>query len=206
MKDAKKSVSRFVKAYQDKLTESRDGKLSKEDGIILLRQLLNQELVKNSAGWKFLLDTINTLKSDEPMPKGHIEAYNWDRDPWTDLTCSTDFYSSASLRGNTFIDDLERRSKGMLGTFGYIRNKSISNLDFRTSEGRSVRARLAATKTIDLYGETKSILFVDAVEGSLNIEPAIIKLAIEDYARICQFDAILYHRFPLNKVPLRFIN
>ncbi len=202
----KKSVTRFIKAHGEAVNRNKEGTLSVDEGIHLLQSLKDTEVKTGSAGARYLEDAITMLESDLFLPKGNVEAFIWNRDPWTDLTHSRDFYSSASLRGNSFMDMLERRSKGMLGPFGYLRNKSICALDFRTAEGRSVRARLAAAVYHDRNGNEQPLLFVDAVEGRFNIKPALIKKAIEDYAGECGFNMVFYYRYPLNLVPKRFIN
>jgi hypothetical protein len=205
LKNRKKSVTRLVKAHQEQLKCSREGDLAVKKGRKLLEALRRCEIIPGSAGDRYLADVITALKSGTFLPKGTVEAYIWTRDPWVDLTHSRDFYSSASLRGNSFMDALERRSKGMLGPFGYLRNKSISAMDFRTSEGRSIRARLAAATACD-GSNLKTVLFVDAVEGRFDIKPGLLRRALEDYARAAGFDMICYYAFPLNRVPMRIVH
>ena len=206
LKSRKKSVTRFVASHQEMLAASREGTLSVEFGTRLLEVLRESEMVPGSAGDKFLESVISSLRADDFIPGGVVEAAVWKRDPWEDLTHSRDFYSSASLRGDSFMDSLERRSKGMLGPFGYLRNKSLSALDFKTSEGRSVRARLAAATFVDSQGGERPVLFVDAVEGRFEIKPALVRHAVEGYARAAGFDRVFYHRYPLNRVPARFVS
>ncbi|MEE9610023.1 MAG: hypothetical protein V3W19_02170, partial [Desulfatiglandales bacterium] len=205
LKDRKKSVTRFVTAHQAQLKRSREGDLAIKEGRKLLEALRRSEMVPGSAGDRYLEDVLTALSSEDFLPKGTVEAYIWARNPWVDLTHSRDFYSSASLRGNSFMDALERRTKGMLGPFGYLRNKSISAMDFRTSEGRSIRARLAAA-TVSDGNNQKTVLFVDAVEGRFDIKPDLLRQALEDYARAAGFNMIFYYAFPLNRVPMRFVH
>ncbi len=177
LKEGKKSVSRLVRTPD-----------------LELHHLL-PELTPGSAGHRFVSELL-----EGGLPRGLVEVSIWARDPRTDLTSSRDFFSSASLRGESWKEALKRRTKGVLGPFGYLRNPSISALDFRTGEGRCVRARLAAATS-----GTARVLFVDAVEGRYDIKPRLIKKAIEDYAKACGFDCVAYHAHPLNKVPRRFI-
>ena len=200
LKSRKKSVTGFVKENLKALELSKAGVLEVEEGRSLLKALSN-ELVKGSAGRRFLADVIGALGNPDFLPPDLTEVRIWKRDPWCDLTRAEDFYSSASLRGDSWRESIERRTKGMLGPFGYLRNPSISALDFRTSEGRCLRARMAAA-----HQGARRILFVDGVEGRYQIKPSLIRRAIEDYAREAGFDQVFYHAFPLNKVPLRFVN
>lgn len=202
LKRGKKSINRFIREQGEAISRSREGTLPTDEAIPLLTAL-REELKPNSAGDAYLAGVLDSLAAPGFLGKGIVEAYVWARDPWVDLTHSQDFYSSASLPGNRLWDRIERRSKGMLGPFGYLRNKSISALDFRTGGGRCVRARLAAARCKGVDG---AVLFVDAVEGRFDIKPALIRRAIEDYARAAGFRRVFYHMFPLNRVPLRFVH
>ena len=97
------------------------------------------------------------------------------------------------------------RPRGLLGPFGYIRNKSISALDFSTNDGRSVRTRMAAAVLQGDGGKEQAVLFVDGVEGRFDIKPRLIKRAIEDYAKVAGFTLVVYYALPLNQVPQRFV-
>lgn len=205
LKQGKKSVSRFIEGYRDAIAQSRADALPTDAAITLLTAL-RAELEPGSAGDNYLAGLLNSLNGTEFLAKGTVQASIWRRDPWVDLTHSQDFYSSASLPGSSLRDRIERRSKGMLGPFGYLRNKSISALDFSTSDGRCVRARIAAARNRAVDNSEQSILFVDAVEGRFDIKPALIRRAIEDYGRAAGFRQVLYYMFPLNRVPLRFVN
>jgi len=203
LKRGKKSVTRFVNTYNEQIKQNKAGDLPIEDGLVLLRNLQQEYLVPGSAGDKYVSECIAAIERKDQIVSGVIEAKIWGRDPWVDLTNEKDFFSSASLRGFKISDG---RSKGRLGTFGYLRNKSISALDFSTKDGRSVRVRMAAATYKDREGNDRPLLFVDGVEGSFDIKPRIIKRAVEDYARSCGFDLVFYFRYPLNKVPQRFIS
>ena len=205
LKQGKRSVSRFIGEHGEEIAQSREGRLPTDTAIPLLTALRG-ELQPGSAGDAYLAGVLDSLKGPEFLGRGIVEASVWNRDPWVDLTHSQDFYSSASLPGNSLWDRIERRSKGILGPFGYLRNKSVSALDFRTTAGRCVRARVAAATGRAGGGTLQSVLFVDAVEGRFDIKPAVIRRAIEDYARAAGFGHVLYHMFPLNRVPLRFVS
>lgn len=182
LREGKKSVARFLAQH------------GVSDSPASLERLL-EEMKPGSAGERYLLDMLSG-----ELPRGMVEVSVWKRDPWVDLTRASDFFSSASLPSDGWKAFLERRTKGMLGPFGYLRNPSISALDFRTAEGRCVRARIAAARS----GEAL-VLFVDAVEGRYDVRPRLVQRALEDYARAVGFDAVVYHAHPLNKVPRRFV-
>jgi hypothetical protein len=204
LRERKRSVTRFVNAHQERLRLNHEGKLEIAEGIALLRELRADYLMPDSPGAKFVEDRSHALERGDLLPTGVVEAKIWDRDPWQDLTHQQEFFSSASLRGNRPMDVLSRRSKGTLGPFGYLRNKSISALDLRTREGRSVRVRLAAA-TFRSGRSDRPVLFVDGVEGRFDIKPRLIRTAIEDYARASGFELVFYYGFPLNQVPRRFV-
>ncbi|MBI4387532.1 MAG: hypothetical protein HY582_00610, partial [Candidatus Omnitrophica bacterium] len=205
LKDGQKSVTEFVNAHKEELARNRNGELSVEDGKKLLQELMDQYLVPNSAGDQYVRKAIQRIENWDSLPEGVVEAQIWQRDPWVDLTHQKDFFSSASLRGNAWIDALNRRTKGALGPFNYLRNKSISALDFKTRGGRRVRVRMAAAVYQNQDGKDESILFVDGVEGRFDVRPKLIKKAIENYARAPGFNAVFYFAYPLNQVPKRFV-
>lgn len=201
LKDGKRSVTLFVKEHQAELDQSRAGALPFELGLILLSELLEKFVRPGCAGAKRLRSCLIALEKGDFTGAGSIEAHVWERDPWCDLTHQEEFYSSASLRG---VKPLGRGMKGRLGCFGYLRNKSISALDFTSNKGRVVRARIAAAYICD-YDKKIPILFVDGVEGSNAINPRLIQPAIEDYARACGFKAVVYNKFVHNQIPRKFV-
>lgn len=202
LKQGKKSVTQFVNEHRLELSQSHSGTLAFESGLVILSDLLEGYVKPNSAGAKRLRERLRALAKGELTSNGIIEARIWERDPWRDLTHQEEFYSSASLRG---VKPIGRGMKGRLGTFGYLRNKSISALDFSSSKGRVVRARIAAACARDVRGQTIPVLFVDGVEGSNAINPRLIQAAIEDYARDCGFKAVVYNKFVHNQIPRRFV-
>ncbi|MDQ7824129.1 MAG: hypothetical protein RDV48_15110 [Candidatus Eremiobacteraeota bacterium] len=205
LKDKKESVTEFIDSHQEKIELNKKGGLPAGEGIELLKHLRDCFMKAGSEGFTYLSAIISALENDDSVPEGFIKASAWERDPWKDLTRQKDFYSSASLRTGSLKDTLQRRTKGMLGPFGYMRNKSISALDFSTKEGRKARARLAACLYRDAAGGEQALLFVDGVEGRASVKPSLIKKAIEDYALRCGFRTVCYYRYPLNKVPERFV-
>lgn len=54
-------------------------------------------------------------------------------------------------------------------------------------------------------GESITGLFVDGVEGSNAIKPRVIHQALEDYARDCGFDLLMYNACVHNQIPRRFV-
>lgn len=198
----KRTVTEFVLRHQRELELSRKRELPLAHGIRLLSDLLETSVRPGSKGAASLREKVTALSSGENAVTGMVEAQIWERNPWRDLTHQEEFYSSASLRG---VKAMGRGMKGRLGTFGYLRNKCISALDFTSSKGRVVRARLAAASVEGRDGRAVPVLFVDGVEGSNAINPRIVQAAIEDYARACGFKAVLYNRFVHNQIPRRFV-
>lgn len=204
LKEGRASVSRFLAAHAEAVKALKEGSLSSGRSAALLRAL-EGELQPGSAGQRWLSEAAAALEAPGALPAGAVEASIWRRDPWTDLTRAQDFFSSASLRGGSWLEALERRTKGALGAFGYLRNKSVAAMDFRTAEGLGVRARLAACVAKDDAGRERAVLFVDAVEGRFDVEPALVRQAVEDYARAAGFSSVFYGAMALNAVPRRFI-
>ncbi|MBP9865072.1 MAG: methyltransferase domain-containing protein, partial [Candidatus Omnitrophica bacterium] len=205
LKHGRKTVADFAREHKKEMELSKKGQLAPELGVQLLKRLLTEHLHENSSGYRYVAKAIRNIEVEDYLPDGAVEVRVWERSPWTDLNRAEDFYSSASLRSNQFMDYLKRRSKGMLGSFGYLRNKSISALDFRTKEGRSIRVRMAAVTYKTKAGELRPMLFVDAVEGRLGVKLRLIKKAIEDYAQAAGFDGVFYYKFALNTVPQKFV-
>ncbi len=203
--EKKKSVTAFVKKRQVDINKNKLGELSTKEGLDLLSDLLDNFLLSESPGYEHVKNRINSIKRGSFLPDGVIEVKVWGRDPWVDLTNQKDFFSSASLRGGKMNDSLQRRTKGLLAPFNYMRNKSITALDLSTKDGRSVRVRAAASIYREASGRERSIFYIDGVEGRFDIKPRLIKKAIEDYAKTAGFDAVLYYKHPLNKVPERFV-
>ena len=203
LKNRKKSVTRFVRAHLDDIQASKRGDLTIGRGLRLLR-LLGEEVVAGSAAATHLEQVVVALENPDSVPKGFVEARVWERDPWKDLTCDKDFYSSASLRGADLSETIKRRTKGALGPFGYLHASALTAMDFSNHEGRCVRARLGAAIHRTQKAE-RTVLFVDGVEGRYDVKPSFIRRALEDYAQRCGFDQIFYYAYPLNKVPRRFV-
>ncbi len=207
LKEGKKSVTQFFNAHKEELARNKRGELPVEEGKKLLQEL-GQYVNPNAAkANQYLQKSISKIDDWGNLPDSIVEARIWRRDPWFDLTNQKDFFSSASLRGNTWLDKLNRRTKGALGPFNYLHNKSISAIDFRTREGRRVRARIAAAIYKDQDGKEQPILFVDGVEGRIfDAKAKGIQKIIENYARACGFKSVLYFAYPLNQGPKRLVD
>jgi hypothetical protein len=201
LKRKKRSVTAFVSKNQERIKQNRAGELPLGDGLALLRELRDDHVQPGTPGEKRLTECIDALEAGHYLTGNTVQAEIWQRDPWVDLTHQEEFFSSASLRGVKWFG---RGPKGRLGTFGYLRNKSISALDFRTRKGRAVRARLGAAITRDADGRTRTVLFVDGVEGSNAISPRLIATALRDYAEAAGFDLVACNHFSHNAVPKRF--
>lgn len=203
LKQGKKSVTAFIINYQTEIGKLKNCSLPRESALTLLQTLRDEYVRPGTSGARKLEEYILAAKSENHLLPGQVSVSIWQRDPWLDLTTQQDFYSSASLREDGVKGG---RSKGRMGTFGYLRNKCISSLDFTNNEGRNVRARLAAATRTDHKGQQRPVLFVDAVEGRFTVKPRLIKQAIEDYALAAGFDLVFYFAYPLNNVPQRFVN
>lgn len=201
--DGKRSITAFVKAHGTILTALRAGTLDAPDGLRALGGL--RPLVRpGTEGASWLAGEIDALnkQTDAVLPAQGVKATVWRRDPWVDLTGQDEFYSSASLRGCSWMG---AGSKGRIGTFGYLRNPALSCLDFETRMGRIVRARLCACRVERAGHADVPVLFVDGVEGSRVVDPAVIDLAIREYAKACGFHAVAYNTLVHNQVPKRFV-
>jgi hypothetical protein len=204
LKERKASVTRFVKGNQEALTALREDRLP-VPGALALLEALAAELKEGSAGARAVAGVLGELTGRGALPSGVVEAKVWAREPLEDLGSAADFFSSASLRTGSWKDAFVRRTKGALGPFGYLRNPAVSAMDFRTKDGRGVRARLGAVLVRGHGRDPEAALFVDAVEGRFDVRPSAVRAALEAYARDCGFKAVLYHAFPLNAVPRRFV-
>ena len=198
----KKSVTDFVAKFTDRLALIKREDLALEECLSTLKSLAAGYLRPKSAGAARLGQYISHLEQGRCIADDIVQARVWSRNPWLDLTHQEEFFSSASLRG---VKWMGRGLKGRIGTFGYLRNCSISALDFTSQKGRIVRARMAAVFCKDRNGRDRAVLFIDGVEGSNAINPKLIKQAIEDYARACGFCAVAYNLFVHNQIPRRFV-
>ncbi len=201
LKDGKASVSRFINSNADTIGKSRTGSLPIEQGLALLRLLLDTEITPKHKGYKALQTFLDAADQGWFGLSGCIKASIWERNPWNDLTHQQEFFSSASLRG---VRKVGRSSKGRLGPFLYLQNPSISALDFSDSYDRRVRARIAVTTT-DVDGIEIPILFVDGIEGTNSVDRELIQKAILSYADACGFHAVAFHKYPHNQVPRYFL-
>jgi hypothetical protein len=202
LKDGKKSVSRFVLEHTSELALSKAEQLSSSEGVTLLKDLLESEVVKNSEGALLLRKMIVKFETGTLDPRNVVGVQIWQRDPWRDLTHQEEFYSSASLRG---IKKMGRDSKGRLGTFEYLMNPAISCLDFSLEGKRVVRARCGIALLEDKSGGKYPILFVDGVEGSNQVPDKVILRAIQEYAHSIHVKGVYINAHAHNVVPKRFI-
>lgn len=202
LRNGKRSVTRFVKANQQKLNALRDQTLENEDAWSILQSLLDTEVRSGSGGEKSSLDVLKNRESGSSIPDRIVQAQIWQRDPWQDLCSQKDFYSSASLRG---VDAVGRSTKGRMSPFQYLEATSITALDFSDRRGRAVRARLLIGFVPAPEQQNQLVLFVDGVEGSNRISRKAILKGITDYARAIGVSAILFYRYPHNTIPKRFV-
>lgn len=197
----KKSVTEFVNLHQPSIAANKAGELSPQQGIALLHALAGF-VVTGSSGEQRLQECIEAAEAGHCLTGNEIAVRIWQRDPWVDLTYQDEFYSSASLRGVKLVG---RGPKGRIGTFGYLRNRSITSLDFTTRKGRVLRARLGAAASKNEDGSAFPVLFVDGVEGTNAVSPQLVARAIRDYALHCGFRCIVYNRYCHNEIPKRII-
>ena len=201
LREGKRSVTAFVAVHQAAMDANRAGRLPAEEGLGLLQALRAEQVRPGSDAERVLSEAIEAVQRGDYLTEGAVEARVWQRDPWRDLTHQEEFFSSASLRG---VKWMGRGPKGRLGAFGYLRNKSISALDFSTRRGRVVRVRMAAAFAREKNGVEQPLLFVDGVEGTNSLRPELVRRGIEDCARAAGFDRVLYNKWVHNQVPRRF--
>ncbi len=191
----RKSIRKILKDYQDFIELVKNGKASRDNCLYLLNEIKTRFIKPTSKGEDLLKDIIETIAEGRTLLKGQVKVSVWKRDPWTDLSSSKEFNCCAFLGG---VNEL--------AAFYYLTNKSISMLDFSTvDKGRIVRAIIGAGTYKDQEGRDRSILLVDSVEGTLSLDPKVIKKAIEDYAATCGFDAVLYNNKLYGVVPEKFV-
>ncbi|MCB0352323.1 MAG: hypothetical protein KDD64_02325 [Bdellovibrionales bacterium] len=198
----KASVTAFVKLHSEALARLREDEMTYDECKALLEDLCSHFLEVDSAGMLAARSYLAAIERGDQLDSKAVKSQVWQRDPWRDLTHQEEFYSSASLRG---VKWMGRGPKGRLGTFGYLKNPSISALDFSTSKGRMVRARIAAALAEDSSGQKVPVLFVDGVEGSNALPPKVLQLGIEEYAQSAGFHSVVYNRFVHNQIPKRFV-
>ena len=191
----------FIHEHQATL-QALQQKILAPDEVKILLSALMQKMKPASLGAQAVERYLNSLEGTIEAGAGTIQAEIWQRDPMKDLTESTEFYSSASI-------DIRRhlgfRSSGALGAFGHLHNPAITALDLRRGKKRMIRVRLAAVWAADQDGKKHSVLFVDAVEGSDQINPELIQQTIEDYGRTAGFKTVFYNGHIHNQVPKRFV-
>lgn len=201
--EGKKTIRAIVDTFSPELASAREKTLSAVRAAEIFQIIRDTYCKPGSEATRMLSSQIETLLSARPrVPDQGIRAAIWARDPWVDLTSQKEFFSSASLRGKSVF---ESGSKGRLGTFGYLYNPSICCLDFSTRKGRVVRTRMIAALSRSEHGPT-AVLFVDGVEGTNSVPVAVIKRAVEDYARTCGFHAVLYNANVHNSTPKNFVH
>lgn len=202
LKDGKRSISAIVAKYGAELLMARQAALPAKRACEIFEDIQNNFCTPGTDAVRYLARQISRLQDPRAQtPEKGICAKIWDRDPWVDLTSQKEFFSSASLRSKSIF---ESGSKGRLGTFGYLHNPSICCLDFSTHKGRVVRARMLAAFTSTETGPLP-LLFVDGVEGTNSVSPALIRTAIEDYARACGFHSVVYNANVHNSTPKNFV-
>jgi len=201
LKDAKASVTEFVKKHKLEIDALKANALKPPEALGLLEALMSY-LAPESPGAKALDERISAFRRGDFLTGSQVQAELWQRDPWVDLTHQEEFFSSASLRG---VKWMGRGPKGRLGPFGYLSSKSISCLDLRSKKGRLVRGRIGAACVPRADGSKLAVLYVDGVEGSNALPPSVVKQALEDYGRECGFEFVVYNRSSHNQIPRRFV-
>jgi hypothetical protein len=88
----------------------------------------------------------------------------------------------------------------------YLKNKSISCLDFTITSGRVIRVYMGAAVSEEAGGRKIGVLIVDGVEGTTAIDTGFIKQVIEEYARDSGFSKVLYSSQMFNTVAREFLN
>lgn len=208
LKDGKNSINRIISAHSETLKDLREERFNPEASINFLLAIAaelkspgtSDSGSESIAANRHLESVVTAIKTKSFLLPGQIVAKVWQRDPWEDLTKQSEFFCSAALRGNSLM---ERTTKGILAPFSYINNKSVSALDFYTSTGRIVRARIGAVLAKNKTGEFAPALFVDGVEGTSALSVKAVVAAIQDYASACGFKNLLFNAYPFNRMPAK---
>ncbi|MBU1933501.1 MAG: GNAT family N-acetyltransferase, partial [Candidatus Omnitrophica bacterium] len=194
LKRGGKSAREILRKYSDIIELIKKDELTRDNSLYFLNELKTHYIKPGTRGEKIIDDFIEAIAETRYLIKGMVGVSIWQRDPWVDLSSHTEFNCCAFLGG---INDL--------GVFGYMRNKSMSMLDFRTRDARIARVIMGAGIFTDEDGEDRGVLVIDSVEGTLSLDRNLIKQAIEDYASICGFSKVFYNYNVYNVVPKRFI-
>ena len=157
LKKGGKSANEILRNYKDIIELVKSGRLTKDNSLYFLSELKQNYVKPGSQGERIIDGFIEAISQEKYLLKGDVEVEIWQRDPWVDLSSHTEFNCCAFLGG---INDL--------GGMNYMYNKSISMLDFKTSNGRVTRVILCAGIYTDFEGNERGILVVDSVEGTIN--------------------------------------
>ena len=187
-----KSARTFHRRHKKEIEELYSGHIEKDLLLFLLETLRDHFIESHSTGMAYINEAITAIPSEAVVP-GNVDVRIWQRDHWHDLSSSDSLYACVWLGGVREKASLE-----------FIRNKSITMLDFYSGEKHLGRVELAAATYIE-NGKEHPVLVVACLSGSLDLNREVIQQAIEDYARACNFPYVLYNRHVTNKVPREFI-
>ena len=196
LQGGKKTVSAFVQRRRETIDALKQNAASLEAMQAALADLA-EFVSSNSKAGGALREAQTAIQAEVFTPPGCYRAEIWRRDPWVDLTHQNEFFSSSGLRGVKWVG---RGPKGRLAPVIYLDDPALSCLDLRERSGRLARCRLLA-----VFLGNEPCLFVDGVEGSNQAAPAVIRRAIEDYARRCGFAEVLFNANVHNRTPRRFV-
>ncbi len=191
----KAAVSGFVRQHRATIDALKNDDATRDQMADAIDDLLRL-VAEGSKGSVRLQELRRSIGADHFVPTNRIQAEVWQRDPWIDLTHQNEFYSSSGLRG---VQMVGRGPKGRLAPVLYLDDPSLCCLDLRDSHKRLVRCRLIASQV----GQS-CVIFVDGVEGTNQVAPAVVHRAIVDYANHCGFQNVLFNATVHNRTPKRF--
>ena len=189
----KKSAKRFRNEHGNSVEALYKGDLDR-DGIIYLLETIRDDYVNplSRKAISYLNDTIASIPEGSKI-SGQVDVRIWQRDPWHDLSDNETLNACVWLGGAIEEAAME-----------YIRNKSLTMLDFYSADKHLGRVTLCASKYTAGQKE-EPVLVVECMGGTDSLDRSTIKLAIEDYARACGFPSVIYNRHAVNNMPDKFI-
>jgi tRNA1(Val) A37 N6-methylase TrmN6 len=191
-KPRSKRASEFHEKYKEVIESLYRGDIERERLIYLFENLRDNFVKEGSKGEAYIDEILASIPEGAPV-HGSIDVRIWQRDPWHDLSDEETLNECIWLGGCHEEAALE-----------YIRNKSVTMLDFYSGAEHLVRVTLEAV-TYTAGGKEEPILIVECMGGSDKLNKDIIKRAIEDYTKACNFPYVLYNNRANNNMPGKFI-
>ncbi|MFC1624391.1 PEP/pyruvate-binding domain-containing protein [Candidatus Omnitrophota bacterium] len=190
LKNGAKTARMLLKRWSKGIEAIKAGQVTSEFCLAVLQDIKSDYIKPGSKGERAIDEYVDMISRGVYLLDGEVEANIWQRDPWIDLSNALEFHTCVFLGER---DDV--------AAFGYIKNKSLSCLDFNTRKGRMVRVIMGAGVFTDKDGREKGVLVVDSVEGLAAFDRRLITKAIEEYAASCGFSKVFYNKNAAGMVP-----